>query len=103
LRLEAADLAASLPTASEVVKVQILESKGALVEDRSVIPLDEEVLAQAVMRSGQLNPVALVQPSTHCRGTLGPTRAEVEDQEVQTCQGRILTSFSALEDRPLSP
>ena len=28
---------------------------------------------------------------------------EVEDQEVQTCQGRILTSFSALEVRPLSP
>ena len=28
---------------------------------------------------------------------------EVEDQEVQTCRGRTLTSFSALEVRPLSP
>jgi len=58
LRPEAAGLAASLPRASEVVKVRIPESKGALVEDRSVIPLDEEVLVQAVMRLGRLNPVA---------------------------------------------
>lgn len=58
MRLEAADLAASLLRASEVVKVRTLEPKGALVEDRSVIPLDEEVLAQAVMRLDRLNPVA---------------------------------------------